>query len=101
MSTPTKDSLSASERADLLHEAYEHIEEAVEQIKQATRDTDEWPRVRAYLVSTLEISLSDDHDWLASNTCTLRSLIDWAEELEQEEVWSLPMAQSEAALEAS
>ncbi|MBN1966100.1 MAG: hypothetical protein JW910_15730 [Anaerolineae bacterium] len=86
MSTHQKDSLSASERADLLHDAYEHIEEAVEQIKQATRDTDEWPRVRAYLVSSLEISLSDDHDWLARNSCTIQSLIDWAEEVEFEEV---------------
>lgn len=69
-------SLTLQERLDLLYDAQNVIAEAVDNIRQAVQDTGLEDRARAYIIPTLEMSLSDDHGWLGHQPCNIAEMIE-------------------------
>lgn len=65
-----------TERIDILMDAQEKINEAVELIRDAVRGSGEANRVDAYLIPALEMAASSQHGWLGSNPCSIDKVIE-------------------------
>jgi hypothetical protein len=79
--TSTPNDLADHERIDLLEEAYDSLEQAIANIRRAVRGTGLEAGANAYLLPTLIMSLSDDHEYLGhqSNVAELiQALFDGA-----------------------
>jgi hypothetical protein len=60
--------LTDHDRIDLLEEAYDFLEQAITNVRRAVRGTELEAGAKAYLLPTLIMSLSDDHEYLGQQS---------------------------------
>ena len=68
--------MDTHERISNLEEAQNLIAEALDLIKAAIRGTGLKHRAEAYIVPTLIMAISDDHDYLGGQPCNLGEMIE-------------------------
>ena len=67
--------MDQQERIDMLYEAQEYLEEAIQLIKGAVRGTDSQSYAESYVIPTLIMAKTEDHGYLGSQPANLDELI--------------------------
>lgn len=67
--------LNDTERIVLLEEARECLNEAIDLIKQAVQGTSLEDRAESYVLPSLTMCASDEHDYLGSQPCNIAEMI--------------------------
>lgn len=76
---PKDTNMDTHERIEMLEEAREHLEEAIQLIKGALRGTQVDNYARAYIIPSLIMAASENHAYLGSQPANIDELIDTLE----------------------
>ena len=67
--------MDTTERIELLEDAREHLQQALDLIRQAVDDTPVEDYARAYIIPTLVMAANSEHEYLGSQPANIDELI--------------------------